>query len=389
MREKQLIQLLQFILIWVLICLFVIFVLEESFVDFLLKYRLYFLIVSVSYFYYYSIQYDPDKKFNLIRNVIIYGNLYLFAHVFFRPLLNISHELFVFLWLIILWMWWTTKLTTRWRYVLQAIWWIFTFFILISWIFYLYPDKPDVEWFIKSRKYQISVSWIVKTIPKKDAYIQIVGSRKTEDFEITPYFEKSLNETSRILYPSLKKQRDEKVAIITPYWDVFWLFPQSEVSLEFDGDKLKTLSKLNWRVWYLSWLFSSSIDFIWGAEILSLEQQEWIEWKQDQYKYDFVLYLKNQISENNMNLANSTVMYNIDWKIIGFLARMFPAIFAKNLRNYNDFQNYFKWVSDDEVWLNRYSMKQNSWWSIVSFWKNLVDNMKVWKWNTYNVFKKH
>ena len=97
MREKQLIQLLQFILVWVLICLFVVFVLEESFVDFLLKYRLYFLIVSVSYFYYYSIQYDPDKKFNLIRNVIIYGNLYLFAHVFFRPLLNISHELFVFL----------------------------------------------------------------------------------------------------------------------------------------------------------------------------------------------------------------------------------------------------------------------------------------------------
>ena len=57
----------------------------------------------------------------------------------------------------------------------------------------------------------------MKSIPKKDAYIQIVGSRKTEDFEITPYFEKSLNETSKILYPSLKKQRDEKVAIITPY----------------------------------------------------------------------------------------------------------------------------------------------------------------------------
>ena len=97
MREKQLIQLLQFIFAWVLIWLFVIFVLEESFVDFLLKYRLYFLIVSISYFYYYSIQYEPDKKFELIRNVIIYGNLYLFAHIFFRPLLNISHELFVFL----------------------------------------------------------------------------------------------------------------------------------------------------------------------------------------------------------------------------------------------------------------------------------------------------
>ena len=56
----------------IFVCLFVVFVMEESLVDFLLKYRLYFLIVSVSYFYYYSIQYDPDKKFIIIRNVIIY-----------------------------------------------------------------------------------------------------------------------------------------------------------------------------------------------------------------------------------------------------------------------------------------------------------------------------
>ena len=140
MREKQLIQLLQFILAWVLIWCFVVFVMEVSFVDFLLKYWFYLLIVSISYFYYYSIQYDPDDKSKLIRKVIIYGNLYLFAHIFFRPLLNISHQLFVLLWLIILWLWRTTKLTTRWKYLMQFIWWIFWFFILISWIFYLYPD---------------------------------------------------------------------------------------------------------------------------------------------------------------------------------------------------------------------------------------------------------
>ena len=282
MREKQLVQLLQFIFVWVLIWLFVIFVLEESFVDFLLKYRLYFLIVSISYFYYYSIQYEPDKKFELIRNVIIYGNLYLFAHIFFRPLLNISHELFVFLWLIVLWMWWTTRLTTRWRYLLQVLWCIFTFFILISWVFYLYPDEPDVEWFIKNKKYQISVSWIVEDVPKKDAYIQIVNSRKADNFEIVPYFEKSLNETCRILYPSLKKQRDEKVVIVTPYWDLFWIFPQSEVSLEFDGENLNTLSKLNWRIWYLSWVFASSVNllrcrnFIVGSAGLDWMKTGWI-----------------------------------------------------------------------------------------------------------------
>lgn len=390
MWEKQLIQLLQFILVWVLIWLFVVFVLEVSFVDFLLKYRLYFFVVSISYFYYYSIQYEPDKKFKLIRNVIIYGNLYLFAHVFFRPLLNISHELFVFLWLIILWIWWTTRLTTRWRYLFQIIWSIFSFFILISWIFYLYPDEPDVKWFIQTRKYQISVSWIVENVSKKDAYIQIVNSRKTDDFEIIPYFERVLNETCRIVYPSLKKERDEKVVIITPYWELFWLYPQSEVSLEFDGENLKTLSKLNGKVWYLSWVFDSSVNFIWEVENLSVEQWDWLEWKRYEYKYDFVSYLKNQISENNMSFANTTIMYNLDWKIIKFLARMFPATFTKNLRNYNEFQEYFGWIPSDKIWwLNRYSMKQKSWSSISSFWKDLVDNMKIWKGNTYDVFKKH
>ena len=129
--RKQIIQLLQFIIVWVLLWLFVVFVMEESFVDFILRYWLYLLIVSFSYFYYYSIEYEPDKKYELIRNVLIYGNLYLFLHIFFRPILNISHQLFVLLWLIILWLWWTTKLTTRWRYLLQVVWWVFVFFILI------------------------------------------------------------------------------------------------------------------------------------------------------------------------------------------------------------------------------------------------------------------
>ncbi|MBO7504993.1 hypothetical protein J6T66_02300 [bacterium] len=55
------------------------------------------MVASVSYYYYYSIQYEPDKKYELIRKVVLYGNVYLFAHVFFRPLLNISDELFVLL----------------------------------------------------------------------------------------------------------------------------------------------------------------------------------------------------------------------------------------------------------------------------------------------------
>ena len=389
MREKQLIQLLQFIFVWVLIWFFVTFVLENSFVDFLLKYWLYFLIVSISYFYYYSIQYDLDKKSKLIRNFIIYGNLYLFAHVFFRPLLNISHQLFILLWLIILWMWWTTKLTTRWKYLMQLLWCIFWFFILISWVFYLYPNGPDVEWFIKSRIYKISAFWVDEQVSKKDAYIQIVDSRKVSDFDIVSNFERQISENCKISYPSKKVERHENIVILTPYWEVIWLFPQSEIELEFDGENMIKLSQLNWNIWFLSWVFDSSVDFSWGMD-LSLEQQNWIQWVQYNYKYDFITYLKDQISDNNISLVNSTIMYNIDWKILRLLARMFPASFGKNLRNYNEFQNYFSWIDEKEtVSLNRYTEKKESWWSFSSFWDNLVNNMKIWKRNAYNVFKKH
>ena len=72
MRRQQIIQLLTFLLVRVLIACFVVFVMDESFIAFLLKYRLYFLIASVSYFYYYSIESETDKKYNLIRNAVLY-----------------------------------------------------------------------------------------------------------------------------------------------------------------------------------------------------------------------------------------------------------------------------------------------------------------------------
>ena len=389
MRKQQLIQLLQFIIAWVLVWLFVVFVLEESFVDFVLKYRWYFLIVSVSYFYYYSIQYDPDEKSKLIRNVIIYGNVYLFAHVFFRPLLNISHQLFIVLWLIILWIWRTTKLTTRWKYELRILWWIFSFFILISGMFYLYPDKPDVGWFIKSKQNQIFVVWLNDEVEKKDAYIKIVTSKKTEDFEMVPYFNKVLTEDCNIIYPSQKKQRDEKLVIITSYGDIFWIYPQSEVQLKFDNSNLLNLSKISGRVWFLSGVFESSLSITWDMEILSSDEQNFLQWIQNQYKSEFIHFLKNQISESSINLANNTIMYDIDWKIIRFLARMFPATFTKNLLNYSEFQKYFEWVEWNKNWLIKYSMEQREWLSFFSLLKNVVSNVRIGRWNTYDIFKEY
>ncbi len=388
MRKGQLIQLLQFILAWVLLWFFVVFVMESSFIDFILKYRLYLLIVSVSYFYYYSIEYELDKKYQFIRKVIIYGNLYLFLHIFFRPLLNISHQLFVLLWLIILWIYWTTILKSRWRYLLQVLWWIFSFFILISGVFYFYPDSPDIDGFIKSRNNEIKILWINNPIDKSEAYIKIITSKGNEDFEMYPNFSKVLSENSVVSYPSLKTQRDENVVIITPHWDLVWIFPQSEIQIKFEWWDLKKVEKLNWKIWFLSWIFKSNIEAVWYEEILAQDEKFWLIWVQDLYKKDLVYYLKSQISESNIWWANNTIMYDIDGKIIKFLAKMFPATFSKNLRNYNEFRKYFSRFGDYWGDLGRYAMNQWSWNSWGSLWWNLQDNMEEWKNNTYWWFRK-
>jgi len=387
MRKQQLIQLLQFIFAWILLWLFVVFVMKESFIDFILKYWLYLLIVSVSYFYYYSIEYEPDKKYNLTRNVVICGNVYLFLHIFFRPLLNISHQLFVLLWLIILWIRWSTTLKSRWRYLLQIVWWIFSFFIMISGMFYFYPEEPDISWFLENKDNKISVLWVWNSVDKRDAYIKITGLKWSEDFNIQSSFERSLSENGKIAYPSLKKNRDEKVIITTSYWDLIQVFPQSEISLEFSWKDLKMIKKLNWKIWFLSWIFESQVKVIW-MDKLSQEEQKRIQWAQDIYKYELISYLKNQISESRIDLANNTIMYNIDGKIIKFLSKMFPVTFGKNLHNYNEFMKYFSLLEWDEIDLNRYTIKQWTWESISSFWWSLKENINMWKSNTYGWFKK-
>ena len=388
MRKQQFIHLLQFVFAWVLIRAFVVFVMEKSFVDFVLKYWLYFLIVSISYFYYYSIQYEPDKKYELIRNALIYGNAYLFLHIFFRPQLNISHQLFVLLWLIALWVRWTTKLKTRWKYLLQIIGWIFSFFILLSGMFYFYPDPPDIKWFLNSRNIELRILWVDEQIEKSDAYIKMGDLKGSNDFVITPNFSKILSDNVKISYPSLNKDRDERLVIIGPQWDLVWIFPQSEVDVQISWNVLKSVKKINWKVWFLSWIFDSDVEIFWSEKYLSPEEQNWLEWAQDTYKYDVVSYLKSQISESKIGLANNTIMYNIDGKIIKYLSKMFPVTFSDNLQNYKEFQKYFEWLEWSEVDLGRFSMQQLTWESINSFWWGLKDNVDAWKDNTYGWFKK-
>jgi len=382
MRRQQSIQILQYIVVWVLIYLFCVFVIKESFIDILLRYRLLFLLTSVSYFYYYSIQYEPDRKYELIRNVLIYGNVYLFAHVFFRPILNISHELFVFLWLILLWIRWTTKMKSRRKYLLQVVWLIFSFFILLSWVFYLYPDAPDVKWFIESMDYKIIMEWVSEEVKKSDAYIQIKWFKWNNDYEIIPNLTKKLTENCSISYPSIKNDRKEKLFIMTPEWRLFLVFPQSEVQLEFEWEKVVRFLKNGWKVATFSWIFIDDIKIVWDMENIEEEISD-VRVLNEIYKYELVTYLKNQISESNISFANNTIMYDIDWKLLKFLAKMFPSSFWKNLRNYNSFMKYFSLVEKNDIDLSRYSQENRSWEWIFSLFLKLRKNFKIWVKNSY------
>ena len=250
---------------------------------------------------------------------------------------------------------------------------------------YFYPDAPDIEWFLKSRNNEIRIQWTNNTVNKKDAYIRITNTKGNEDFEIRSNFSKTLSENVKITYPSLKEKREENVIIITSHWDLIQIFPQSEIQIEFEWKNLKKIEKLNWKFWFLSWIFESNIEIIWN-ENLSTDEKIWLIWVQETYKHDFISYLKNQISDSKISLANNTIMYNIDWVIIKILAKMFPITFGKNLKNYNEFQKYL-WNFNNEIDLSRYTIKQWTWESIDSMRWNIKNNMNIWKTNTYWWFK--
>ena len=254
-------------------------------------------------------------------------------------------------------------------------------------MFYFYPEAPDINWFLKSRKNEIRILGVNNPVPKKDAYVKTTDIDGSKDFELTSNFVSILNKNTKISYPSMMKQRDEKLIVITPEWNLFWIFPQSEILLEFEWNNLKKVLKESWRLLYLSWVFDSKIEIIWNDEILTTEEKSWLDDVENSYKIDVISHLKNQISDSNMNRANNTIMYDIDGKIIGFLARMFPTTFGKNLDNYKEFQKYFDWAGES-VDLSRYFTDQTNKESTKSIWWNLKENIDIWEDNIYGWFKK-
>ena len=383
MKKDQIIEIAQFILVWVFLWLFIHFVTDISFIDFILKYRLYLLIVCFSYFYYYSIKYETDKKYNSIRHILIWWNIYLFAHIFFRPLLNISHELFITLWLITLWLRWTTKIKSKRKIIIQIIWITINFLILLSWIIYLYPESPNIEWFLSTQKCTLQVSWISWDINKKDAYIQITTNTKTEDIIITPSLNKIISGNVNIAYPSLRKIREEYITIIDSEWNIILLTPQSNIEIQIYNNSIKQLNNIEWTVSIFTWILNNwNIFFSWTNIKTTETQLDIINWYQSLYLNNLLTYFQDQISNYN-KLSSNIIIQNINWKILTLLTKFFPVKFSKNLKNYNEFQKYFILWKNYNIDMDKYLYNKNDDFNIISTRNNIKNNSEIWKQNTY------
>jgi hypothetical protein len=161
------------------------------------------------------------------------------------------------------------------------------------------------------------------------------------------------------------------------------LYPQSEVQIEFLDKGMVNITVVDWKIWFLPWLFTSSVEVIWDKYIFSGNESWWLSILQDGYNEDLVWYLRNQISSDSIGLANSEIMYNINGTIIRFLAFVFPTSYSKNLHNYNEFQKYLNLVRDNNIELWKHSKWIKSELSSISLWELIKKNINVGKENWY------
>ena len=95
-------------------------------------------------------------------------------------------------------------------------------------------------------------------------------------------------------------------------------------------------------------------------EALSQENADFLSAMSQEYAEELVDFLREQISDSQIGLASSTIIQNIDGVILRFLARMFPTTFGQNLKNYNQFQQYFGLVEREKESMSRYSTQKRS-----------------------------
>ena len=314
---------------------------------FLLSYRRYLIIVSVSYFTYGYYINEEDKKFHYLRNSLLVFNIYLTLHVFFRPVLNIEPALFLLLGCIILGLRYISQLHMKIKRPFYLIGGIFSFLILISGIFYLYPEAPDIAGFQAQQQTQL-ILISPTSLPQRSAYIKLTHLTTNQQQDIffqtgTQFF--PLPETYQISYISTTPENQAQAFIILPNANLLQIFPQSTTLLQ---------NEIIPEIWTFARAQAPRTGLIDDLNRINPEVSstlppilpETYEHITSFYRTHFQFYLAEQMGSTF--LTNPTIQ-QINKSALTLLSKLFPGFFAQNLRNYYQFEYYFSLFSQQET----------------------------------------
>lgn len=359
------------ILLW--FCTEYIFI-QTNFFSFIQDYWRYLIIVSISYISYCYLIKEEEKKYKEIQKILFIWNIYLFLHIFFRPLLNIEAALFLVLAICIFIIWNTKQLKKSIKIPIQICLGIISGCIIISWIFYLYPDPPDKIWFISQQTTQLTTI-SEKDIPKYQSYITITNldNKREQEIQIREGTNKYLtNNNIEIKYISQTIENSGHVYLLFPNSEIIEILPQSLLQISDNTIQIK-----NWWILTFDTFFDSKISTQWQTS--TWEQITYEEIIQN-YKENYINHLKEQIW---FSFTSTIVARTINKTALSLLSKLFPGFFSQNLKNYYAFEEYFQ-EENNLIFSEKYKISQE-YTSTTNLWEIIKNNSKIWKQNL-NIF---
>ena len=294
------------------------FSIDFNFREFFSSYRWFLLIVGISFFVWRSLRWETDSSKVMLRNGILIGNLYLFLHLFFRPLLHIEPALFILLGLIIWGVIWVARQpwNLRAKRIVYVIWGIFSVGILISGFFYLYPEAPDETGFLAQQQKKLIITSPFSQ-SKQEAYVLLEPTLLWKIEEITFLAwrqEFLLPETTEVAFISRKPVNSGQVFLLFENGYLLEIFPQQEIAL-FSG----TLAGVSQERGVVVEFFSHPV--------------------LDSYVQAFQTYLEQQIWSP---FATFSFFHTINTWVLNRLAILFPGFLSENLTPAQRFNEYFQ-----------------------------------------------
>ena len=311
---------------------FTTFILKNfSFLQCIIEYRRYFLIVTLSLLYYYLIFDDEDKKFQ--KTLIINANLYLFIFLFFRPLLHIEIVPFLILSVILFVIRKTKSLSKNIKLPIIIVWGFISLVILLSGLFYLYPEEPDFQWFIQTKENTLFL-YSQNSLHKRQATVEIknLNNGKVDQLSFKEWEKKiTIKENTQITYQTNQNNQENQIFILFDNGEVIQLLPQSSMVWTNTG-----IMMIQWESKYHPSLIGTPKEKIWLFSVLDDETYEDLI---ETYQKDLENYLYKQIGSH---IQQNKEIRNINKKFLTILDTLFPKIFSKNVKNAEMFERYFE-----------------------------------------------